>query len=204
LKHLQQLLGNANEGVEADDFGRLSLSSRRRIWSAIRANSDAANPIQVGHLRCVFLDTLCVRKGLGLWSKVFPNDRGPQEMVSLAFEYLEREVSATEVEKKRDAFFVEVVENRRYKADEYPVSFVGHAAATLYLQPWLTNAKHSLTKESLDAEAYEPSYLVALAFANGLNDSESANIPDRRRFWHWYLNEAVKEAIGMTTAPTAW
>ena len=45
----------------------------------------------------------------------------------------------------------------------------------------------------LDPEAFEPSYLVASAFAGGLG--RNGNPEQRRMFWEWYLCTAIHQIV---------
>jgi hypothetical protein len=201
--NFQQLLATASSNVDSDSLGRLSLARRKAIWVGLGTTENGDQPSGLAKRRCVVIDALCVKKGLPFWFKVFPNDNGPLEMLDLAFAVLAGKVNERDAQSRRDGYFVDVVENRRYDKKDYSALFVGHAAANTVLTAFGDSSDLALCEcdddESLDAEAYEPSYLVASAFAGGLNRSSEANVENRRRFWHWYLSDAIAETLTSET-----
>jgi hypothetical protein len=89
-------------------------------------------------------------------------------------------VTAKEGLRARDAFYVDVVDDQGYEPDEYPAMFLGHAAANTVVTAAATftfDESDLRADLNLDAEAFEPSFLVASAFAGGLTEDGD---PDRR------------------------
>ncbi|MNL61413.1 hypothetical protein D3C87_1853300 [compost metagenome] len=87
-----------------------------------------------------------------------------------------------------------VVEDQDYELDEYPAMFVGHAAANTVItaaSKYDFDPADGRNDRDLDPAAFEPSYLVASAFAGGLAEDGDAEL--RRKFWQWYLIDAVSQ-----------
>jgi len=201
---LPQLIGEAASNLDNDRLGRLPLAVRRRLLVSLDGTGDGRDVARLSRWRRTYLDALCVRKGLPYWDLVFPDDRGPRAMLDLAFASLDGAVGVKEAESRRNSFYVDAVENRRYTPGEQPALFVAHAAANTVLtalsDPAGGEDDQDADDEALDAEAYEPSYLIASAFAGGLDRSTIADVDARRAFWHWYLETAIAETLAARPA----
>lgn len=153
----------------------------------------------MGYERRVALDTLCVQRVMPVWSRCFPGDDGPEQMLAIAARLLVREIDPGFAQELRDGFYVDVVEDREYPPDNFPAMFVAHAAANTVITALVENVEGAIPDvdddESLDPESYLPSYLCASAYAGGLDGSLQASVERRRGFWMWYLKEAIPEVM---------
>jgi hypothetical protein len=190
---LQSLLKKASTEVKSSSIGELTLPMRRTIWSKI---AKLSHDDLLTHRILTALDIECVRQTMPIWSKVFPDDDGPDRMLELAQNILDGKVDLAEAKRLSESFFIDVVENRSYQPKEYPAMFVGHAASNTVYTAFveLESDQEYFTKqdEDLDPESYEPSYLTASAYSGGLlgkGDTEK-----RRTFWLWYLQTAMERA----------
>jgi hypothetical protein len=162
------------------------------LWNTITED-------EVGSIKTLILtklDVLCVQHASFIWSRKFRDLQGITTMLSIAFNAASGTISKAAALSQRDEFYVEVVEDQDYEAEDYPTMFVGHAAANT-----IATATADFTYDpsdlrgdrDLDPEAFEPSYLIASAFAGGLDENGNSDL--RREFWEWYLTCALKEVI---------
>lgn len=183
----------ARSEVAAHPTGILSLRSRKNVWTALAAGL-AEHAALAARVR---LDALCVRRVLPIWAARF-DAREIEAILALAEGVVTGDVDAADAERKRDAFYTGVVDNRSYGSDPAPM-FVGHAAANTVIEALIPVQADAIPQadddEDIDPESYHPSYMAACAAAGGMNDRPSS--PDgRRAFWLWYLDEAVPAAYG--------
>ncbi|WP_235992905.1 Imm5 family immunity protein [Pseudomonas sp. p50(2008)] len=178
--------------VAQSPLGDFALPSRKLLWNAIAEGE----PESTKRLLRTKLDILCVKHASFIWSKKFKDIQGISKMLSIALAAANGTIAKAQALNKRDEFYVEVVEDQDYEAEEYPTMFVGHAAANT-----IATATTDFTYDpsdlrgdrDLDPEAFEPSYLIASAFAGGLD--ENGNSDSRREFWEWYLTCAIREVV---------
>lgn len=98
----------------------------------------------------------------------------------------QRLITAEDGLKVQDAFYVDVVEDQEYEPSEYPTMFLGHAAANTVVTgagTFTFDPRDLREDRDVDPEAYEPSFLVACAFAGGLPEEGDAS--RRLQFWQW-------------------
>lgn len=172
--------------------GDLPLASRKRLWNFL--TEDKPDPIK--GLMLTRLDVVCVKQASFIWSKKFGDFQGISTMLSVALNAANGTIARATALSKRDEFYVEVVEDQDYEEGEYPAMFVGHAAANT-----IATATADFTYDpsdlrcdrDLDPEAFEPSYLIASAFAGGLDEKGDSDL--RREFWEWYLTCAIREVV---------
>lgn len=179
------------EEVKKSSSGELGLPLRRLLWSTITTDkSDAEKKVIL-----TALDVLCVKRAGTIWSQKFGSEDGLASILSVATGVATKTIPQDKALSIRDEFYVFVVEDQEYDEDEYPAMFVGHAAANSIataIDDFSFDPSDLRNDRDLDPEAFEPSYLVASAFAGGLGDDGDAE--RRRQFWEWYLKIAVPEA----------
>lgn len=190
---LSKLIEEAEELVRSAPDGNLPLPMRKRIWAKIAKLSGTKS----GRKRLTELDRLAVTRVLNIWSQVFPTDEGARQMLQLAQQVVDGRIDEDTAERSYGSFYVDVVDNRKYKPDQYPAMFVGHAAAntvmTALSEVDLSHEKEGEQDEDRDPESYEPSYLAAAAYSGGLRGQ--GNPAKRREFWLWYLRDAINDAM---------
>jgi len=191
-KKTEVLIRKLLDEVRLSSSGNLILPLRKLLWNTITED-------EVGSIKTLILtklDVLCVQHASFIWSRKFRDLQGITTMLSIAFNAASGTISKAAALSQRDEFYVEVVEDQDYEAEDYPTMFVGHAAANT-----IATATADFTYDpsdlrgdrDLDPEAFEPSYLIASAFAGGLDENGNSDL--RREFWEWYLTCALKEVI---------
>jgi hypothetical protein len=185
------LIASAQAALADDPDGILTLKRRADLWAALAAMSDA----RTGHVRRVHLNAACVRHVLDRWRDRFSEDDGVERMLGLASAVVAGRIDSGLAIEQRDRFYVDVVETRKYD-DNPSAMFVGLAAANTVIEALIEDNADAIPAtshdEDMDPETYDPSYMCACAAAGGLN-GRSANIEARRRFWAWYLSQAIPE-----------
>jgi len=178
--------------VKRSSSGELGLPLRRLLWNTTTTEkSDAEKKIIL-----TTLDVICVKQAGTIWSKKFGSEDGLVSILSVASGVAAKTIPQNEALSIRDEFYVFVVEDQEYDDDEYPAMFVGHAAANSIataIDDFSFDPSDLRNDQDLDPEAFEPSYLVASAFAGGLGDD--GDTERRRHFWEWYLNVAVPQVV---------
>ncbi|EFW80538.1 Imm5 family immunity protein [Pseudomonas savastanoi] len=172
--------------------GELTLPLRKLLWNTITEDEVAANKKVI----LTALDVMCVRQGVNFWIKKFGGNEPLNYILNIALETAEGKFDEAKALGLRDEFYVSIVEDQEYEAEEYPAMFVGHAAANtiatavddFQFEPY----DHRVDRD-LDPEGFESSYLVASAFAGGLSEDGDPKL--RRAFWEWYLSIAVPQIV---------
>ena len=178
--------------VKGSRSGELVLPLRRLLWNTITEDE----PREVKRLILTKLDCVCVNHGSDIWSHDFGSPQDLIKVLTVALDAAMGKVSEARALSIRDDFYVEVVENQDYEPEEYPAMFVGHAAANTIAtatSDFVFDPSDDRDDRDLDPEAFEPSYLMATAFAGGLGDSGDSEL--RRRFWEWYLSSAINQVV---------
>jgi hypothetical protein len=174
--------------LKKSPVGDLPLAYRKRLWSTItEGTSDEEKKITLTQL-----DSLCVRHAEFIWAEKFGNTHDIDRILSIAQDTATDNITKKTALDIRDDFYVDVVENQEYEQKEYPVMFVGHAAANTIAtatDDFVYDPTDRRTDIELDPDAFEPSFLVASALAGGME--EDGDVMLRREFWEWYLSIAV-------------
>lgn len=191
-KKTEVLIPKLREELSFSPSGDLILPLRKLLWNTIIEDEAVSSR----RLTLTKLDAACVRHALFIWADKFGGVHDVSEILSIAIDTANGALPEAEALSERDDFYVEVVEDRDYEPHEYPVMFVGHAAANTIVTAtadFIFDFSDLRRDRDLDPEAYEPSYLIASAFAGGLDEKGNPNL--RREFWEWYLSEAIKEVV---------
>ncbi|BBN63148.1 MULTISPECIES: Imm5 family immunity protein [Pseudomonas] len=172
--------------------GELILPLRKLLWNTITEGETLTRK----KIILTSLDVICVRQGVSFWVKKFKDNEPLNYILNIALEAAEGKFDEAKALGIRDEFYVSIVEDQEYEAEEYPAMFVGHAAANtiatavddFQFEPY----DHRVDRD-LDPEGFESSYLVASAFAGGLSEDGDPKL--RRAFWEWYLSIAVPQVV---------
>ena len=178
------------EEVKRSSVGELELPLRRLLWNTITVDKSGAEKKVI----LTALDVVCVKRAGSIWSQKFGSEDGLASILLAATGAAAKTIPEDKALRIRDEFYVFVVEDQEYDEDEYPAMFVGHAAANSIataIDDFSFDPSDLRNDRDLDPEAFEPSYLVASAFAGGLGDD--GDTERRRQFWEWYLNTAVPQ-----------
>lgn len=172
--------------------GELTLPLRKLLWGAITSGQAE----DAKRITLTKLDAICVAHGSSIWSKKFGNADELTVVLGVAIDAARGALAEEDALNIRDDFYVSVVEDQEYAPHEYPAMFVGHAAANTIVtatDDFIFDPTDLRNDGDLEPDAFEPSYLVASAFAEGLWDE--GDTEQRRKFWEWYLSVAVPEVL---------
>lgn len=197
-KELEALITELLTETESSPKGELARPLRTRLWAMITENRNPNDQ----KLILIKLHIACVRHGIGFWIKKFGDAHRIEQILAVALQAASCASDQADAIAVRDDFYVSVVENEEYEAEEYPAMFVGHAAANTIVAALADvqfDADDEQHDQDLDPEAFEPDYLVASAFAGGMGFasrlSDDSDPELRRAFWKWYLTVAVPQVI---------
>lgn len=188
----------ASNALDAE--GTLTLPRRRALWHALYPDTTTEQGRTTGHRRLVLLDILAVQHVLPIWHAVFADDDTPRAMLHLALDVAFDRIDPALAERRRDAAYVDIVENRHYAEDQQPALFAGHASVatvTTALHRAIPDTAATVDDPDLDPESFEPSFLAAAAAAGGLPWSPRTDPRKRHAFWSWYLETAIPRACDL-------
>ena len=177
----------------------LSLGTRRRIWEAILDPQDD----EVSYRHRIELKMMCVRHVQGFWDRAFPGDGRVEEMLTLARGLVGQQVDARQAERQAESFLVRVLDEvDDFNAVTEPATFVADAASSMVVSACSHNPYYDIADDIVDddellPDSLESSYSCASAAANALNwvSIEETDVPARRAFWTWYLDEAIPQVL---------
>ena len=177
----------------------LSLATRTRIWRAMLDPQDN----EATCIRRTKLKMACVRHVQHLWDRAFPGDSRVEEMLTLAQELIDQQVDSDRAERLANSFLVHVFDEVNDFNDVYqPAVFVADAASHMVISacsrnPYYDTASSATDDDELLPDALETSYSCSGASSNSLNwvSIEETDVPARRVFWTWYLDEAIPQVL---------
>src|SRR5262245_33757779 len=87
--------------------GHLSLKARKCIWVAMGPAMEPLLPLkeQVGARRRIQLARLSVEYVLPVWSRRWPNDDGPKQMLVISDALIENSIGRDVAQKQKDQFW---------------------------------------------------------------------------------------------------
>ena len=194
--------------------GILSLPTRKRIWRAMLDPDDD----EVSYQHRIRLKIACVRHVLPVWYRGFPGDQRVEEMITLTQDLMDRrETDTDQAQEDAESLLVGVIDNVNASATEVEPgllkpdatkeasSFVADAASMMTISACYRDPDMDLWEEYDDMvdddemlpDTLESSYSCASAAAGALNwqPLEQTDVPARRAFWTWYLNEAIPTTL---------
>jgi hypothetical protein len=191
---LDEVIEKALTAVGRHPKHDLDLGYRHAIWANLESATDKT--IQgktVGARRRLLLAILSARKVLPLWEKVEPYDKTPHQCLAKA----ERSMFE-DIETLQDDYIaaISILDNLPYE----PTLMAGYSAVkTLATAIWderfnVNEIDYSLTNEDLDPDYTDSALFASCAYADGSIWEEGSNPNKRRRFWEWWLIEAVPKA----------
>ena len=194
--------------------GILSLPTRKRIW---RAMLDPADD-EVSYQHRIRLKITCVRHVLPVWYRGFPDDQRVEDMIALTQDLMDRRITdIDQAQEDAETFLSSAISAA--ESDELepgtdvtrtdPVkdisSLVADAASLMATSACSRNPDYDTAEEDDDLtddddllpDSLESSYSCASAAAGALNwmPLELTDVPARRAFWTWYLNEAIPTTL---------
>ena len=194
--------------------GILSLPTRKRIW---RAMLDPADD-ELSYQHRIRLKMACVRHVLPVWYRGFPGDQRVEEMITLTQDLMDRrETDTDQAQEDAESLLVGVIDDVNASATEVEPgllkpdatkeasSFVADAASMMTISACYRDPDYDTAEESDDItddnellpDSLDESYSCASAAAGALNwmPVEQTDVPARRAFWTWYLNEAIPTVL---------
>ena len=194
--------------------GILSLPTRKRIWRAMLDPDDD----EVSYQHRIRLKIACVRHVLPVWYRGFPGDQRVEEMITLTQDLMDRrETDTDQAQEDAESLLVGVIDNVNASATEVEPgllkpdatkeasSFVADAASMMTISACHRDPDMDLWEEFDDMvdddellpDTLESSYSCASAAAGALNwmPVEQTDVPARRAFWAWYLDEAIPTTL---------
>ena len=179
--------------VGADSKGILSIGRRMRIYAAMIDTRDAERSYRLR----ISLQEECVRHVQHLWAASFPNNPSLEDMLTLAHQVVERQVSADRAEIEAHRFF-QSLDRAATNPANYRAIMVADAArklvaSTCYRDLYADIDDTIEDDDELLPDSLDCSYACACAVAGGMNwrPADEVDVEARRAFWLWYLNEAV-------------
>ena len=183
--------------VGADSKGILSIGRRMRIYAAMIDTQDAERSYRLR----ISLQEKCVRHVQHLWTTSFPNNPSLEDMLTLAHQVVERQVSADRAEIEAHRFFQSLDRAARNPAN-YRAIMVADAArqlvaSTCYRDLYADIDDTIEDDDELLPDSLDCSYACACAVAGGMNwrPADEVDVEARRAFWMWYLNEAIPSVL---------
>ena len=183
--------------VGADSKGILSIGRRMRIYAAMIDTQDAERSYRLR----ISMQEECVRHVQHLWTASFPNNPSLEDMLTLAHQVVERQVSADRAEIEAHRFFQSLDRAARNPAN-YRAIMVADAArqlvaSTCYRDPYADIDETIEDDDELLPDSLDCSYACACAVAGGMNwrPADEVDVEARRAFWMWYLNEAIPSVL---------
>ena len=194
--------------------GILSLTTRVRIW---RAMLDPADD-EISYQHRIRLKITCVQHVLPVWYRGFPDDQRVEDMITLTQDLMDRRITdIDQAQEDAETFLSSAISAA--ESDELepgtditktdPVkdisSLVADAASVMTISACYRDPDMDLWEEFDDMvdddellpDTLESSYSCASAAAGALNwqPLEQTDVPARRAFWTWYLNEAIPTTL---------
>ncbi len=194
--------------------GILSLPTRVRIWRAMLDPDDD----EVSYQHRIRLKMACVRHVLPVWYRGFPGDQRVEEMIALTQDLMDRRTTdIDQAQEDAESLLVGVIDDVNASATEVKPgvlkpdatkeasSFVADAASHAVFSACYRDPDMDLWEEFDDMvdddellpDSLESSYSCASAAAGALNwmPVEQTDVPARRAFWTWYLDEAIPTTL---------
>ena len=194
--------------------GILSLPTRKRIW---RAMLDPADD-ELSYQHRIRLKIACVQHVHHLWYRAFPEDQRVEEMIALTQDLMDRRTTdIDQAQEYAESLLVGVIDDVNASATEVEpgvlkpevtkeiASFVADAASLMATSACSRNPDYDTAEEDDDLtdddellpDSLESSYSCASAAAGALNwmPLELTDVPARRAFWTWYLDEAIPTVL---------
>ena len=178
----------------------LSLGTRKRVW---RAMIDPDDP-DASYRRRIELKMACVRRVQHYWEQYYPGDQRVQEMLDLTQHLIDGQETNTRKALKQAKKFRKDVwtddsdwskEGDRATDAAYGAAFMVVSACSR--DPYADITGPETNDIDLLPDVIETSYSCACAETGATNTSRvhQTDVPARRTFWLWYLDEAIPTVL---------
>lgn len=199
-KALSQLISEASLAVHNHPQHDLDLGYRQAIWAALGALGGVSNAIGgIGHKRRAILAVFTARKVMPIWERTWPNDKRPSQILTKAEQLVHGSEDVKAATEYGDQFWTWIEQSIGAYEDKIPVYVGASAVKALFValqdeQFEYTDINFQRTDADVDVYDLDASYFAAAAYANGSIWEPESDSAKRRKFWEWWLNEAVPSA----------
>ena len=179
--------------------GILSLRTRKRVWKTMLDPEDTEGTYR----RRTSLRILCVEQVKHHWYRAFPHDERVDKMIALTQDVVEQREDADTSQQRAENFLADVLDEIDYfNSITEPASFVADAASSTVISACHRHLDYDIANSAEEdderlPDALDTSYCCASAAAKVLNwmPVEETDVPARRAFWLWYLDEAIPTVL---------
>ena len=178
----------------------LSLGTRKRVW---RAMIDPDDP-EASYRRRIELKMACVRRVQHCWEQYYPGDQRVQEMLDLAQRLVDgQETNTRKALKQAKKFRKDVwTDDSDWSKEGDRAMYAAYGAVFMVVSaccsPTLRDVSGPETNDTqLLPDSVETSYDCACAETGAMNGVKihKTDVPARRAFWLWYLDEAIPAVL---------
>jgi hypothetical protein len=193
---LKNLIENATEAVYNHPKNDLNLGYRQAIWAEFGPLGDES-----GLKKRTVLAKLTIEKVFPMWKSAFPDDNTPRKISKEVDQILDGSLSfSPEDASEHVRGFWEWIEDIEASDDELTALNVGFGFVKLITTALFDelfdskNIDYDCTDADVDSYDSDCSYYAAAAYSNGTVWDEDSDASKRKKFWEWWLKEAVPEA----------
>ncbi len=189
--NIKNILNECNNNL--NQRGDLPSYQRQKIYSLFNSNLNK----NLGHIKRAKLELLCAWKTLHIWESCPFTDNLARELLEISEQCLQEKMTTVELSQKSDGFYF-LVDDLISEGEEYlDAAYAGFACAAA-VNAVLYDIDLNLV--GIPDQDKEPEDWLACANACDAYSSvrswkiEESNVPKRREFWEWFLNQAVPSA----------
>ena len=178
----------------------LSLGTRKRVW---RAMIDPEDP-QASYRRRIELKMACVRRVQHYWEQYHSGDQRVSQMLDLAQRLIDgRETNTRKALKQAKKFRKDVwTDDSEWTKEGARATYAAYGAVFMVVSACSRDPYDDITgPETNDTQllpdSIETSYACACAETGAMNGVKihKTDVPARRAFWLWYLDEAIPAVL---------
>jgi hypothetical protein len=181
--------------AQIQEDGELPLQVRRRLVE------HATELLGAGQLFRVALSCICAKRAWPIWEDAFPDEPAPMAMAERALAMVtERRRSGPTVGDQDVLRLKSYLDDKLLLGDEYfRAVYAGFAAwavarDAVEVQPVPSVVSDGYSERDVPPEEWDACFFASLAEAGGAIWENNTSESDRRRFWAWYLTDAIPRA----------
>lgn len=173
----------------------LSLSARRELLEALGPLSCSGKLVAVTDaLRArVELESLCVKMVLPIWEALWPENKGPSDVLRWTAMYLDGDVQAAQL-KIQGGNVHAVGEDREHRAMWPARVGIAASAVTRAARKGHVVPDYGDDEREVEVEDWDAGVLCSAIIADA---DPWVGLPKQRDYWHWYLTEAYERALAI-------
>ena len=178
----------------------LSLGTRKRVW---RAMIDPDDP-DASYRRRIELKMACVRRVQHYWEQYHSGDQRVQEMLDLTQHLIDgQETNTRKALKQAKKFRKDVwTDDSDWSKEGDRAMYAAYGAVFMVVSacsrdPYADVTGPETEDDDLPLDSVETSYFCACAETGAANiiRVHQTDVPARRAFWLWYLDEAIPAVL---------